>query len=198
RSLGLTPGGARIVLLCVLAASVALVLGASTMRGRDRLLRPLLVGSALFVLAWNLTGQIGASGASKTIADDLLANYPRPLDWLDRADGGKPAMYLGQQIADANGIWLLEFWNPSLHYVWSLDGTAKGPGPTLSPDLLATDGRITAPEGVQYVVVEPNIDLVGKVVPRAKHLVGGAPAEWRLYKIAAPLRLRDAAEGIYA
>jgi hypothetical protein len=198
RTLGLTPDGARVLLLAVLAASVALVLGASLVRGRDRLLGPLLVVAAVFVLAWNLTGQIGASGASKTISDDLLTNYPRPLDWLDRADGGKPAMYLGQQIADATGIWLLEFWNKSVHYVWSLDGTAKGPGPTLSPDLLATDGRITAPEGVRYVVVEPNIDLVGKVVARARHFVGGAPQDWRLYQIAPPLRLRDAAEGIYA
>jgi len=198
RTLGLTPDGARIALLVVLAASVALVLGASRVRTRDAVVRPLLVAAALFVLAWNVTGQIGAAAASKTISDDLLSNYPRPLDWLDRADGGQPAMYLGQQIADANGIWLLEFWNKSVHDVWSLDGSAKGPGPTLSPDLLAPNGRITAPEGVQYVVVEPNIDLVGKVVGRAKHLVGGAPAEWRLYKIAPPLRLRDAAEGIFA
>jgi hypothetical protein len=198
RTLGLTPEGARVVLLCLLAASIALALGASLVRGRDRLVRPLLVGGAVFVLAWNLTGEIGASGASKTISDDLLSNYPRPLDWLDRADGGKPAMYLGQQIADANGIWLLEFWNKSIHYVWSLDGTAKGPGPTLSPDLLATDGRINAPEGVRYVVVEPHADLVGKVVARTSHFVGGAPAEWRLYEIDPPLRLKDAAEGIYA
>jgi hypothetical protein len=198
RTLGLTPDGARIMLLCVLAGTVALLVGASLVRGRERLLRPLLATAVLFVLAWNLTGQIGASGASKTISDDLLANYPRPLDWLDRADGGKPAVYLGQQITDANGIWLLEFWNSSLHYVWSLDGTAKGPGPTLSPDLLGTDGRITAPEGVRYVVVEPNIDLVGRVVARARHYGGGAPQEWRLFEIASPLRLRDAAEGIYA
>jgi hypothetical protein len=107
-------------------------------------------------------------------------------------------MYLGQQIPDANGIWLLEFWNRSLRDVWSLDGSAKGPGPTLSPDLLSTDGSITAPEGVKYVVVEPGIDLVGKIVDTARHYGGGAPQDWRLYEIAPPLRLRDAAEGIYA
>src|SRR5207302_10582569 len=174
RWLGLTPGGAHAVLLAVLAASVALVAGVSLARGRrERLVQPLLVVAAIFVLAWNLTGQIGAAGASQTISDDLLANYPRPLDWLDRADGGKPAMYLGQEITDANGIWLLEFWNRSLHYVWSLDGTAKGPGPTLSPDLLANDGRITTVAGIRYVVVEPNIDLVGKVVATARHFGGG-------------------------
>jgi hypothetical protein len=198
RWLGLTPNGARVVLLCLLAATVALLLAVSLIRGRDRLFRPILVIAGFFVLAWNLTGQIGASAASKTISDSLLANYPRPVDWLDRADHGQPAMYLGQQITDANGIWLLEFWNRSLHYVWSLDGSAKGPGPTLSPDLLAKDGRITAPEGVRYVVVEPNIDLVGKVVTSARHYGGGAPQDWRLYEITPPLRLRSAAEGIYA
>jgi hypothetical protein len=186
------------VLLCLLAATVALLLAVSLIRGRDRLFRSIVVIAGFFVLAWNLTGQIGASAASKTISDSLLANYPRPVDWLDRADHGQPAMYLGQQITDANGIWLLEFWNRSLHYVWSLDGSAKGPGPTLSPDLLAKDGRITAPEGVRYVVVEPNIDLVGKVVTSARHFGGGAPQDWRLYEITPPLRLRSAAEGIYA
>jgi hypothetical protein len=197
RWLGLTPSGARVVLMCVLAATVVLLVGVSVARGR-RLVQPLLAVAAVFVLAWNVAGEIGASAASKTISDSLLANYPRPLDWLDRADHGQPAMYLGQQITDANGIWLLEFWNRSLHDVWSLDGTAKGPGPTLSPDLLATDGRITAPEGVKYVVVEPGINLVGRVVATARHYGGGAPQDWRLYEIAPPLRLRDAVEGIYA
>jgi len=186
-----------VVLMCVLAVTVALLVGVSVARGR-RLVQPLLAVAAVFVLAWNLTGEIGAFAASKTIYDSLLANYPRPLDWLDRADHGQPAMYLGQQITDANGIWLLEFWNRSLHDVWSLDGTAKGPGPTLSPDLLATDGRITAPEGVKYVVVEPGINLVGRVVATARHFGGGAPQDWRLYEISPPLRLREAAEGIYA
>jgi hypothetical protein len=161
-------------------------------------LRPLMVGAALFVLAWNLTGQMAAASASRNFSDELLRNYPRPLDWLDQADHGRRAMYLGQQITDGNGLWMLEFWNKSLHYVWSLDGTAKGPGPTLSPDLLSLDGSITTVPGIRYVVVDPGIDLVGKPVASVEHRGGGTAQKWRLYEIAAPLRLVDAVSGIYA
>jgi hypothetical protein len=167
-------------------------------RARRVPVRPLLVAAALFVLAWNLTGQIAAASASRNFSDELLQNYPRPLNWLDQADHGQTAMYLGQQITDANGLWLLEFWNKSLHYVWSLDGTAKGPGPTLSPDLLALDGQITTVPGIKYVVTDPGIDLVGKQVGHVVHRGGGAAQEWRLFQIAPPLRLVDAVGGIYA
>jgi hypothetical protein len=195
RNLGLTPHGARIVLLALLAGSVAVLLAP---RARRVPVRPLLVAAALFVLAWNLTGQIAAASASRNFSDELLQNYPRPLNWLDQADHGQTAMYLGQQITDANGLWLLEFWNKSLHYVWSLDGTAKGPGPTLSPDLLALDGQITTVPGIKYVVTDPGIDLVGKQVGHVVHRGGGAAQEWRLFQIAPPLRLVDAVGGIYA
>jgi hypothetical protein len=198
RNLGLTPHGARIVLLGLLAASVAVLLVPRVRRVPAAVVRGLLVTAALFVLAWNITGQMAAASASRNFADELLHNYPRPLNWLDQDDHGKPAMYLGQQITDANGLWLLEFWNKSLHYVWSLDGTAKGPGPTLSPDLLAPDGRITDAPGIQYAVVDPGIDLVGTPAGQIEHRGGGAAQDWRLYKIAPPLRLVDAATGIYA
>ena len=189
RNLGLTPHGARIVLLALLAGSVAVLLASRVPRVP---VRPLVVGAALFVLAWNVTGQMAAASASRNFSDELLQNYPRPLNWLDQADHGHPAMYLGQQITDANGLWLLEFWNKSLHYVWSLDGTAKGPGPTLSPDLLSLDGQITTVPGIQYVVVDPGIDLVGGAKATAVHRGGGAAQRWRLYKITPPLRLADA------
>jgi hypothetical protein len=198
RNLGLTPHGARIVLLGLLAASVAVLLAPRVRRVPAWAVRGLLVTAALFVLAWNVTGQMAAASASRNFADELLHNYPRPLNWLDQDDHGKPAMYLGQQITDANGLWLLEFWNKSLHYVWSLDGTAKGPGPTLSPDLLAPDGRITDAPGIQYAVVDPGIELVGIPAGQIEHRGGGAAQDWRLYKIAPPLRLVDAATGIYA
>jgi hypothetical protein len=150
------------------------------------------------VLAWNLTGQITAASASKTFSDQLLTNYPRPLDWLDRTTGGERAMYLGQQITDANGLWLLEFWNKSLRDVWSLDGSAKGPGPTLSPDLLARDGRITTDPKAKFVVTDPGIVPVGRPRGGVTHLGGGAPAKWSVYEIEPPLRLVYAATGIYA
>ena len=198
RNLGLTPHGARIVLLALLGASVAVLLAPRVRRVPPVAVRAIVLTAALFVLAWNVTGQMAAASASRNFSDELLHNYPRPLNWLDQADHGQPAMYLGQEITDANGLWLLEFWNKSLQYVWSLDGTAKGPGPTLSPDLLGPDGRITTVPGIQYVVVDPGIDLVGQPAGKATHLGGGAAQDWRLYKIQQPLRLLDAETGIYA
>src|SRR5947209_7735275 len=198
RNLGLTPHGAQIVLLALLGASVAVLLAPRVRRVPPVAVRAIVLTAALFVLAWNVTGQMAAASASRNFSDELLHNYPRPLNWLDQADHGQPAMYLGQEITDANGLWLLEFWNKSLHYVWSLDGTAKGPGPTLSPDLLSLDGQITTVPGIQYVVVDPGIDLVGGAKATAVHRGGGAAQRWRLYKITPPLRLADAVGGIYA
>jgi hypothetical protein len=199
RNLGLTPHGARIVLLALLGGSIAVLLAPRLRRTPPWAVRSLVLTAGLFVLAWNLTGQMAAASASRNFSDELLHNYPRPLNWLDQADHGKPAMYLGQQITDANGLWLLEFWNKSLHHVWSLDGSAKGPGPTLSPDLLSPDGRITTTAaGVEYVVVDPGIELVGRQVGSAQHLGGGAPQTWRLYRIEQPLRLASAVSGLYA
>ena len=46
-----------------------------------------------------------------------MANLPQPPTWVDRATGGEPTLYLGQKISDANGLWLLEFWNRSIKRV---------------------------------------------------------------------------------
>lgn len=198
RNLGLTDGGAQVVLVLLVAATLALLLAPRLLACHAAVLRALLAVAAVFVLAWNLTGQITAASASKTFSDQLLTNYPRPLDWLDRTTGGEHTMYLGQQITDANGLWLLEFWNKSLRDVWSLDGSAKGPGPTLSPDLLSPDGRITTDPEAKYVVVDPGIVPYGTFHGSVTHLGGGAAAKWSVYRIRPPLRLVSAVLGIYA
>src|SRR5262249_52412500 len=103
-------------------------------------------------------------------------------------------LYLGQNLdPGANlGIWLTEFWNPSLKHVWTLDGiNAPGPGPTLTPDLAATDGRLTPNPHVSYVMTEPGIDLVGDVVGRPPET-----GRWSVYRLRGPLRLAHAQTGI--
>ena len=52
---------------------------------------------------------------------------------------------LGQSIKDPNPVNLLEFWNRSLTNVWSLDGTAPGPGATVTPNIAEADGTLTDP-----------------------------------------------------
>jgi hypothetical protein len=198
RNLGLSGSVEKKVLILLVVVSVLVCLAPLLARGRrPRLVGGVLAAAAALVVGWNLTGQLAAADGSQRLSNQLLDNFPRPLDWLDRASGGEPVLYLGQKITDANGLWLLEFWNRSLHYVWSLDGTAKGPGPTLSPDLLSRNGRITSVPGIRYVVVDEGIDLVGRRVASEAHKAGGAAKKWILYRIKPPLRLEDAQTGIY-
>ena len=96
-----------------------------------------------------------------------------------------------------------------------LDGTAPGPGPTLTPDLAQADGKLKPdPKGFDYVVVDPGINPVGQLVGRPKIYVRTDyhkddygfvdrtlvfnPAHWRLYRIAHPLRLQSAPVGIFS
>ena len=197
RTLGLAEGTIEATLVAVVFAAALICLAPLVLRRRPEVLKPLLAVTAALVLAWNLTGQLAAADGSRILSNQLLSNYPRPLNWLDRLTGGEPAMYLGRQITDANGIWLLEFWNRSLRYVWSIDGTAKGPGPTLSPDLLAADGTITSRPDIQFVVVDEGINLVGDVIGRKGHGSGGLTKFWRVYRIHPPLRLSESTTGIY-
>jgi hypothetical protein len=197
RTLGLAERTIETGLVAAVVIAAAICLAPLVLRSRTALLRPVLAVAAALVLAWNVTGQLAAADGSRILSSQLLANYPRPLNWLDRLTGGEPTMYLGRQITDANGIWLLEFWNRSLQYVWSIDGTAKGPGPTLSPDLLDEGGSITSAPGIRYVVVDEGINLVGDVVGRKAHGSGGLTKYWRVYRIHPPLRVAESTTGIY-
>ena len=178
--------------------------------------------AAALVLAWNITGEISASNGTNNFSQVLLANFPSPPNWLDKATGQKPTIYLGQRITDPQGIWLMEFWNRSLEYVWSLDATAPGPGTTppgyLTPDT-TPEGRLVgrtietgAPPGVDYIVADQDIQIAGDLVlqpeirrvitedefgfPIHKEVV--EPSRWRLLRIAPPLRLQATPVGIYA
>ena len=197
RNLGLPEGTIQAGLVVAVLLATIVCLLPLVLRDRRGVLRPVLAVTAVAVLAWNLTGQVAAADGSRILSAQLIDNYPRPLNWLDRITGGEPAMYLGRQITDANGIWLMEFWNRSLRYVWSIDGSAKGPGPTLSPDLLAPDGSITSAPNIRYVVVDEGINLVGDIVNRVGHGSGGLTKYWRVYRIHPPLRLAESTRGIY-
>ena len=118
-------------LVVVLLLSVALLVARGVVRGRRAAQLAAAIG--VLVIGWNVTAQVYAAEGHNDFARRLYANAPQPVDWLDRATGGEPALYLGEAVDDANGIHLLEFWNRSLKQVWSLDGSAPGPGPTLSP-----------------------------------------------------------------
>ena len=198
RWIALTPGGAKALLVFIVLCSAAILVA-------PRYLRRGTVGLAgavaAFVLVWNLAGEIGFANASNRNSDAALATIGADPTWLDEATGGRATVFLGQQMKDQNSEFLLEFWNRSLKEVWSLDGTAQGPGPTLTPDVRATDGVLTSayrpiPQ-YEYAVTDGGIDVAGKVVAEHKHLAGGGYATWRLIRVDPPLRLSAAVTGLY-
>ncbi|MDX6489305.1 MAG: hypothetical protein QOK13_1920 [Gaiellaceae bacterium] len=200
-----TPGYAQNVLVGMVVVSLALLALPRAMRWLGPRPLGLVAGTiGVAVFAWMITAQITASTSSKYFAELFSSNIAKPLDWLDQSNGGKPTIYLGQNITDANGIWELEFWNRSIHYMWSLDGSAiKVGSPILTPDvggltgtLLQSAGR-PAPADAKYVVADEGISIVGSVVAKHRHLVGGGPRDWVLWKIAPPLRLEHAATRLY-
>lgn len=197
RYLSLDEPSAKIGLVLLVGLSVALLLSSRFLR---RGLGWVAVAVALAVVAWNLTGALAFASASNRASDRFVDNIREPFTWLDNATGGKPTLYIGQQMADPNGEWLLEFWNPHslIAPVWSLDGTAPGPGPTLTPDPELPNGALSHDPHYPYVVEERGMNVVGQVVATHDHIAGGSLQNWRLVKVAPPLRLRDFVTGQYA
>ena len=196
RYLQLDHEGARIGLLVLLAFSVATLLAPRFLR---RGMPWLAVGAGVGVVAWNLTGELAFASASNRASDRFVDNIRRPFTWVDDHTGGASTLYIGQQMKDQNGEWLLEFWNPhSIKKVFSLDGTAQGPGPAPTPDPRGSDGALSRDPGYPYAVEESGIDIVGTEVASHLHRAGGGLERWRLIKIAPPLRLRGAVTGVFA
>jgi hypothetical protein len=178
------------VVVWVFFAGIALALAIALLRRRiPPASAALAVVAAVLIVGWNATGEVYAAAGSNTAADDLRRGFPDPPTWVDDATGGAPTLFLGKQVTNVNGINLLEFWNRSIQKVWSVDGTAPGPGPIVTPDLADARGRLFPDPKVPYVVADPGIDVVGSLVAR-----GGA---WRLFRVAPPLRLRNSTTGLY-
>ncbi len=195
RYLQIDPTGAKIGLLALLGFSIVLLL-APRFIGRGASWLVVAVGAA--VVAWNLTAEISFASASNRASDRFEENIRAPFTWVDDATGGAATLYIGQQMSDQNGEWLLEFWNRSIKAVWSLDGTAQGPGPFLTPDQGASDGALSHDPGYPYVVEEEGIEIVGNTVATHLHRAGGGLEKWRLVKVAPPLRLRGSVVGVFS
>jgi hypothetical protein len=190
RDLALGAATLETLVLVAFAVAVALVVLASVLRERVPLAsRRLVVAIAAAVLVVNATGVLYALYGSRQAADQLMRHFPDPPDWIDETTGGAETLYLGKQIVDPNGVHLIEFWNRSIAQVWSVEGTAPGPGRTVTPDLATAEGALFPNPGVPYVVTEPGIDVVGRIVARR--------GSWRLFRVEPPLRLTNSTTGIY-
>jgi len=189
RELGWSEGTIEgaLVAVCVAALVVAVAL---------KLLKPRSVGfawiagtAAVAVVAWGMTGQVYAAEGERLFSERIDQNLPKPYDWVDEATRGASVVVLGQQISDPTGIWLTEFFNPSVRKIWSLDGTAiKVGSPILTPDLDAIDGTLEPVPGTAYALAVNGVRLQAPVVAQRENAV--------LYRIdGGPLQLEDALIG---
>jgi len=200
RYIYLTPAAARWVLLGVLAGGTIVLYASRLVRGRERLLSVLTVALAAMILAWNVTGEIGAAAGTVSIGRSFADTLRPPFTWVDDATGRRPTLYMGASEQDQDAEWLLEFWNRSITRVSSLDGTVDGPGPAGGPNL-AKDGAIlwgSAASQYEFAVEDwPCVDFAGKTVTNHRFRAGGLLKVWRLVQLARPNRLRAECSGIY-
>lgn len=143
--------------------------------------------AALAAVAWALTGEITSARGSNASADALVAHLPKPLDWVDVAADRDAVTFFGQNVGDANGVWLLEFWNKSIVHDWTLDATAPRPDPTITPDVKTVDGRMHPDPGTDYVLTSGGVEVQGTTVDTRPGLV--------LRRITHPWRLQTALFG---
>jgi hypothetical protein len=143
---------------------------------------------AITVVAWSMTTQVYAAEGERVLSRQVASNLAKPYDWIDRATGEGSVVVIGQQIQDPTGVWLTEFFNRGVRKMWSLDGTAPGPGPILTPDLDATDGTLTPVPETDYALAINDVTLQAPVVERRGSTV--------LYRLdGKPLKLKDAVVG---
>jgi hypothetical protein len=155
--------------------------------------RPLALGAvaglgAVAVVAWSMTTQVYAAEGERILSKQTARNLAEPYDWVDRATGEASVVVIGQQIKDPTNVWLTEFFNRGVRKMWSLDGTAPGPGPILTPDLDAIDGTLTPSPETEYALAINDVTIQAPVVERRGNAI--------LYRVGGePLRLKDAVVG---
>lgn len=180
----------RLGLTAACIVLLALVLS-WTSRVPARVQRVTMALACSVALTWMLAGEITSSRGSAVASKTYANNLPQPLDWIDQATHQAGTTFIGQNISSgqALGINLLEFWNRSVKNVWSLDGSAPAPGPTLTPDLRDRFGTLSHDPGLPYVVATDRVNLIGDIAASRRGLT--------LRQIDHhPWRLHDAAYGV--
>jgi hypothetical protein len=179
-------------LVVVVVTATAALVGRVLFEGRASVVKGLAVGVAAFTLVWGLAAEIYAEVGEHDRSQQFSLSFTDPPEWIDNAVGDAKVTVLAQQVTDANEIWLNEFWNRSITQVWSVEGSAPGPGGTVTPDLANPDGTLTPEPGTPYVLAVNGVELAGEEVAR------GAPDGPVLVRIGDEFRLRANVVGVYA
>lgn len=154
-----------------------------------------LVVASLGLAVWMATAQVttarGVQRAATRSLSGLQAIGAEPLDWVDQQTQKQGTTYLGQNLdlSQPLGLWLTEFWNPSIQHAYTLDSTYPGPGPSITPGLSKPDGSLTDDPGLPYVLADNGVEMIGTRVAEHGSLI--------LYRINRhPWRLRQSQAGI--
>ena len=147
-----------------------------------------LATAALVIVGWSLTGEVNASNKSLDIGRALVDAQPRPLDWIDRATRGAPAVYVGQAKLRAPEILSLAFWNDSLQRLVTLGGEPVF-GLIFETKVESADGRLSDPARADYVVSDKEVDVAGQRVASGKR--------WNLERVEGPVRANAFETGIW-
>jgi hypothetical protein len=190
RELGWPEGRIEDALVGACVVSLALVLALRFLRRGSAAFAAVAGAVAVGVFSWTLTTEVYAAEGERRLADQVARHLAAPYDWVERETGGSSVVMLGQQMTDdATGIWLTEFFNPSIKKVWSTDGTAPGPGAILTPDLAAADGTLTPNPGTEYAMTLNGVELQAPEVARV--------GEFILYRVdGQPLKLAAGVNGV--
>jgi hypothetical protein len=143
---------------------------------------------AVVVVGWSLTGEVNASNKSIWVGHALILSQPRPLDWIDRATHGAPAVYVGQAKLRGPEILSLAFWNNSLGRMVTLGGETVY-GLVFQTNIASGDGRLSDPKRADYVVSDQEVEVAGQRVAHAKR--------WNIERVYGPVRVNAFETGIW-
>ncbi|MET0561620.1 MAG: hypothetical protein ABW012_08440 [Gaiellaceae bacterium] len=189
RELGWSEGTIEEALVATCVAALVVAVALKLLRPRSVAFAWVAGTAAVVVVGWSMTGQVYAAEGERIFSEQIDRNLPKPYDWVEEATDGGSVVVIGQQISDPTGLWLTEFFNPSVRKMWSLDGSAiKVGSPILTPDLNAVDGTLAPVPGTEYALAVNGVRLQAPVVDQRKDSV--------LYRIdGGPLKLEEALIG---
>lgn len=153
------------LVLLVLAGGTALVVR-SVGRSAGRPMLALAIPALAACTLWSGTAQVYAEVGEHRFSSLIASNLAQPLTWVDDVAGDEDVTVFVQQSRDATGIWSTEFWNRSITRVWSVEGSAPGPGGSVTPDLAEIDGRLTPGLETPLVLAVNGVELQGEELAR--------------------------------
>jgi hypothetical protein len=159
-----------------------------------RRLAPLI---PLGIAAFLLLGSYPVYGAVRDYARNLQAYVGGgDLDWIDArigTDARAPYLFDASKVPgyDDMILWQTEFWNRSLGAAIALGPPVRDPIAEESGSIDPATGRIRAPGaiGATYAVASSGLTLAGEALASKSLLT--------LYRVARPLRIASAVEGVY-